>query len=443
MDESLIINTEQIEKAVTALQEYTSKKQDKSLSATFEPEKINIQIGFKKVPRVKNAKIKIQLPNSLVRSNTDICLFVKDQDKNERDYEPTVEHFKELLSSKGVDNIAEVMPLKQLKLEYGPYEAKRNLSNMFDMYLADDRILRLLPPFLGKHFLARKRYPVAVNLSNKDLKKEIDSALSQCVCMLSGRGSTVMVTAGHTEMTQVQLVDNTVAVLKELAAKLPGGSGNIRNLHIKSETSPSLPLFVSLDEGDDIELEEEKMEIKEYGPDEVTTVEDGLVKVSAMGRITILPYPKEEGAESGLGEDTAGSGAEASSPAQDKALGRKRAAGKVTPGKEEVQPQTASPQKKAKKANVEVKSEPEDIDTEPQQKTQKKLTKKQKLALKSAPQVGKDTSASEGDKIISKKTKATPKSNSKAHTKKDSPKQKVGKAAGKSAMTKKKRKASL
>ena len=51
----------------------------------------------------------------------------------------------------------QVIPLKALKLEYQPYEAKRNLSNMYDIYLADARIMRLLPPLLGKHFYGRKR----------------------------------------------------------------------------------------------------------------------------------------------------------------------------------------------------------------------------------------------------------------------------------------------
>ena len=51
----------------------------------------------------------------------------------------------------------QIMPLKQIKLEYQPFEAKRNLSNMYDVYLADATVMRLLPEILGKAFYGRKR----------------------------------------------------------------------------------------------------------------------------------------------------------------------------------------------------------------------------------------------------------------------------------------------
>lgn len=52
----------------------------------------------------------------------------------------------------------QIVPLKALKLEYKSFEAKRNLANMYDLFLADARIIRLLPPYLGKAFYGRKRY---------------------------------------------------------------------------------------------------------------------------------------------------------------------------------------------------------------------------------------------------------------------------------------------
>ena len=87
-----------------------------------------------------------------------MCLFVKDQNKTERDYSATVRHYQELLQGKGVKEVKEIIPLKAIKTEYVPFEAKRNLSNAFDVYLADARIMRLLPGLLGKNFYGRKRY---------------------------------------------------------------------------------------------------------------------------------------------------------------------------------------------------------------------------------------------------------------------------------------------
>jgi len=52
----------------------------------------------------------------------------------------------------------QIIPYKVLKTEYKPYEAKRRLLGNFDMFLSDDRIRRLLPSHLGKHFYLRKKY---------------------------------------------------------------------------------------------------------------------------------------------------------------------------------------------------------------------------------------------------------------------------------------------
>jgi len=55
------------------------------------------------------------------------------------------------------NNCRQIVPLKQLKLEYKEYENKLNLLRMYDVFLADARIVRLLPSHLGKHFYKRKR----------------------------------------------------------------------------------------------------------------------------------------------------------------------------------------------------------------------------------------------------------------------------------------------
>lgn len=49
-----------------------------------------------------------KVPNGLKFPNQDVCLFVRDLKRGERDYEPSQVHFKELLASKGIDYISEV-----------------------------------------------------------------------------------------------------------------------------------------------------------------------------------------------------------------------------------------------------------------------------------------------------------------------------------------------
>lgn len=52
-----------------------------------------------------------------------------------------------------------VMPIKQLKLEFRHYEAKRNLCTSFDLFLSDKCLHEILfsGSKLGKEFKKRKR----------------------------------------------------------------------------------------------------------------------------------------------------------------------------------------------------------------------------------------------------------------------------------------------
>ena len=105
-----------------------------------------------------DVRVKVIMGDKTAELNLDICLIVKDLEKGLKiDHEPTVNHFNELLNEKGVDEITQVISLRELKVEYKQYEAKTSLCQKFDIFLVDDRILRLVPMFLGKAFYRRKR----------------------------------------------------------------------------------------------------------------------------------------------------------------------------------------------------------------------------------------------------------------------------------------------
>ena len=100
------------------------------------------------------------LPHLALPDPHDVCLFVKDIERGIRpDHEPTVLKYKDLLAEKGVREgiVSQVIALRELKVEYKPYEAKTALCHKFDKFLADDRIVRLMPKLLGKPFYKRKR----------------------------------------------------------------------------------------------------------------------------------------------------------------------------------------------------------------------------------------------------------------------------------------------
>ena len=55
-------------------------------------------------------------------------------------------------------------------------------------------------------------------------------------------------TVAHSELSASQTEDNVNAAVERISANLPGGAANIRNIHIKTEDSPALPIYVSMGE---------------------------------------------------------------------------------------------------------------------------------------------------------------------------------------------------
>ena len=85
-----------------------------------------------------------------------------------------------------------------LKVEYKTFEAKTALCHRHEIFLADMNILRFVPKFLGKPFYSRKKFPTPINLKSKDLKKEVNKALSTVFLPLGNQGSCSMLRIGNT-----------------------------------------------------------------------------------------------------------------------------------------------------------------------------------------------------------------------------------------------------
>jgi len=250
---------------------------------------VSLQISGVKLPReTENQAIKIKLPHSPLPPNNDVCLFVKDLEKGLKvDHEDTVNHFTSLLADKGVTGITKVISLRELKVEYKQYEAKTQLCHRFDRFLADDRIIRLLPQFLGKPFYKRKKLPVQVNLLAKDLPAEFAKCLNTTVLPLKNTGSCSMVVVGITTHTNTQLVDNIKTVVEKLEEKYPGGWINIRSIHLNSGSN-SLPLYVSFRSTAEVGLVRGgKKPNRSVVMDELSTVVGGTVVITPHGNVKV------------------------------------------------------------------------------------------------------------------------------------------------------------
>ena len=184
------------------------------------------------------------LPHSHLVDTKDVCVITRDLEKGLKvDHEASVNHFKELLEEKQVE-VSSVISLRELKVEYKPFEAKTALCHRHEAFLADVRIIRLLPKFLGKAFYKRKKFPIQVNLQAHDLQKEFDKAIRTVTLPAHNKGSCTQLTIGHTSMKSNHLIDNILQATEVLSKKYPGGWENIRSIHLKTETSMSIPLYM-------------------------------------------------------------------------------------------------------------------------------------------------------------------------------------------------------
>lgn len=114
-----------------------------------------------------------------------VCLITKDPQRE----------YKDLLESNNIKFVSRVVGVQKLKGKFKPFEARRMLLKENGLFLADDRVIPLLPKLLGKAFFNAKKYvspfttvtpcqrksprqPIPVCLKRKDLKGELERAIS-------------------------------------------------------------------------------------------------------------------------------------------------------------------------------------------------------------------------------------------------------------------------
>jgi len=288
------IEDEQMEVAVKAFKKLleinsTEKKADLFSEGSGEGSKMQLQIAGIKLPRVSEAQIlKFRLPHSHTPDTKDVCLIVKDMEKGIRpDHENTVRHYENLLAEKGVKGITKVMALRELKVEYKTFESKRALCHLYDHFLADDRIIRFLPQFLGKAFYKRKKFPIQVSLTTSNLAKEISRALHTVTLPLKNAGSSSAVTFGLSSMSDTHLKENLVSLVRSLETKYPGGWVNVRSMHLLSSNC-SLPLYMTMRGTHEVGMVRGlKRKSRGLVEDELSTVVGATVTVTPTGNVRV------------------------------------------------------------------------------------------------------------------------------------------------------------
>ncbi|XP_002197761.4 ribosomal L1 domain-containing protein 1 isoform X1 [Taeniopygia guttata] len=232
----------QVKKAVEALLAFSRSKAKGDALLLNESESVHLLVTVWKVPQVAKV-IRIPLPHGIRPETADICLFTKDEPNLSA--EQTENLYKKLLLRNGIRSISQIISYKTLKKEYKMFEAKRRLLNSFDLFLSDDRIRRLLPSHLGKHFYEKKKAPLSVNLKAKDLAKELEKHIQGTTLPVNNKGCCYTTRIGHTGMKADEILENIIAAAKVIGNKLPKKWKNVKILHLKTLKSVALPIFTA------------------------------------------------------------------------------------------------------------------------------------------------------------------------------------------------------
>ncbi|XP_010926188.3 uncharacterized protein [Elaeis guineensis] len=233
-------------RAVDALLKWISaraKKQNrKAQLLDSDDDFLYLVLTLKKVPhKGRTTAYRVPLPHPIF-SSASVCLLVDDRPKSP--LPPAAA--RDLVRSLSLP-VADVLSLSDLRSEYRPFEARRALADSHDLFLADRRIIPLLPSLLGKHFFKKKKNPVPLDLSRRSWPEQLRKVcLSTLLYFRSGTCSVVRV--GRASQDRDEIVDNVMAGIEGVIGYVPKKWANVRSLHVKATESLALPIYQAMPE---------------------------------------------------------------------------------------------------------------------------------------------------------------------------------------------------
>ena len=148
----------------------------------------------------------------------------------------------------------------ELRNKYKPHEAKRQLCDAHDLFLADERVLPKLPALLGKTFFKKRRQPIPIDATKADLGAQIRKAAASTYAH-AGAGTCLHVKVGTPSMSAKHITENAIAAIEGLVASscVPRGWANVQAVFMKTNASAALPLYAAMpDPNEDRAAREEK-----------------------------------------------------------------------------------------------------------------------------------------------------------------------------------------
>jgi len=285
-------------KALVALKQIINNAQQGHKQLLDESTPISLYLHVHKIPRCTYLRLSSQLPHPFIQQNTrDVCLFVRDDDINGREYESTIRHFKSMIDQFKLPFNIDIMTLKQLNQELVPYEAKRKLCARYDLFLADRRIMTSLMrgQLLGKHFRHHGKMPLGINVFNKDFKQRLLSLCSSTLGRMAGTGPLFSMQFTTVKQSIDHGLENLKSICNTIGKELPGNWLNVDHAYFYGNNLQSLPIYYSTHKKNEVKqinlALNDKDKMTEIG--ELSTVDKNLnVIVEANGNIHLTKRTK-------------------------------------------------------------------------------------------------------------------------------------------------------
>lgn len=224
------MNQELIQKSIKTLNNFINN--DKNLIDNVD--NLYLIVTLNKMKSHSNNKpVSIPIKNSLIDPRSDdLLLIVKDPKKDSVD----------LLDTNKIKFISEVVDLKQLKGEFKSFESQRNLFSQHKL-LVDQRVLHLLPRFIGKHAFNNSNKPIPVDLESKNLKSHLESRINS-LHFTPSKGVCQSIKFSTTEQSHEQQLENLNSCINYFIENIDSLE-NIKSINLKLSSSDSLPIYIN------------------------------------------------------------------------------------------------------------------------------------------------------------------------------------------------------
>ncbi|XP_072982761.1 uncharacterized protein [Typha latifolia] len=214
-------------------------------------------LTLKKIPhKGRFSPVRLPIPHSFLSSST--CLLVDDRPNSHLSPPAARDAVRDLSLP-----VAQILSLSDLRSVYNSVDARRALPDEYDLFLADRRIVPLLPGLLGKSFFKKKNAAVPINFSRQSWAEQLLEVCGSTILQFRA-GTCTGIRIARASQGRDKIIENVIKAIDGAAGHVPRKWANVRSLHIKATESLALPIYQAVS---GLDLEEED-NVDEFGEEQ-------------------------------------------------------------------------------------------------------------------------------------------------------------------------------